>query len=236
MDFSKFKTPDWLMIGGGAAMLILGFALDWTSVDTGFGSASGDGPFDYFITGGLAWLLIVAVGVLALLHGLGKLPESKPWPVILLGMAALGTLLMLLCLLLGARFDFADRGTGMYGAIAALRRHRRLGYAASVPGFLLVAPAPAGVRQPDQRSLRDPLVTRSQRGRFRCLPRKRQHLRQYRAGGREMLAQRHGELRHLRHHGSAVQRFCTNRLDNEAQSGDENHLLPPMGEDADPRL
>jgi hypothetical protein len=105
------------MIGGGAAMLILGFALDWTSVDTGFGSASGDGPFDYFITGGLAWLLIVAVGVLALLHGLGKLPESKPWPVILLGMAALGTLLMLLCLLLGARFDFADRGTGMYGAL-----------------------------------------------------------------------------------------------------------------------
>ena len=117
MDFSKFKTPDWLMIGGGAAMLILGFALDWTSVDTGFGSASGDGPFDYFITGGLAWILIVAVGALALANGLDKLPDSKPWPIIFLGMAGLGTLLMLLCLLLGARFDFADRGTGMYGAL-----------------------------------------------------------------------------------------------------------------------
>ena len=35
MDFSKFKIHDWLMVGGGAAMLILGFALDWTSIDTG---------------------------------------------------------------------------------------------------------------------------------------------------------------------------------------------------------
>lgn len=117
MDTSNFKMPDWLMIGGGAAMLILGFALDWTTVDTGFGSASGDGPFDYFITGGLAWILIVAVGVLALLHGLGKLPETQPWPVIFLGLAGLGTILMLLCLLLGARFDFASRGIGMYGAL-----------------------------------------------------------------------------------------------------------------------
>jgi hypothetical protein len=116
MDASNFKTPDWLMIGGGAAMLILGFALDWTTVDTGFGSASGDGPFDYFITGGIAWILIVAVGALAVADGLGKLPTAQPWPIILLGMAALGTLLMLLCLLLGARFDFADRGIGMYGA------------------------------------------------------------------------------------------------------------------------
>jgi len=116
MDTTNFKTPDWLMIGGGAAMLILGFVLDWTSIDTGFGSASGDGPFDYFITGGLAWILVVAVGGLAVAHGLGKLPESQPWPIIFLGMAALGTILMILCLLLGARFDFADRGIGMYGA------------------------------------------------------------------------------------------------------------------------
>lgn len=116
MDTTNFKTPDWLMIGGGAAMLILGFVLDWTSIDTGFASASGDGPFDYFITGGLAWILIVAVGGLALAHGLGKLPDSQPWPIIFLGMAGLGTILMVLCLLLGPRFDFADRGTGMYGA------------------------------------------------------------------------------------------------------------------------
>lgn len=117
MDFSKFKTPDWLMIGGGAAMLVLGFALDWTSVDTGFGSASGDGPFDYFFTGGLAWLLVVAVGALAAANAMGKLPPSQPWSLILLGGAGLAMILMLLRILLGARFDFADRGIGMYGAV-----------------------------------------------------------------------------------------------------------------------
>ncbi len=116
MDFSKFKTSDWLMIGGGAAMLILGFVLDWTSVDTGFGSASGDGPFDYFFTGGIAWLLVVAVGVLALLNALGKLPATQPWPLIFLAGAGLAAILMLLRIILGARFDFADRGIGMYGA------------------------------------------------------------------------------------------------------------------------
>ena len=116
MDFSKFKTSDWLMIGGGAAMLIFGFVLDWTSVDTGFGSASGDGPFDYFLTGGLAWILVVAVGVLTLLNVMGKLPATQPWPLILLAAAGLATLLMLLRIILGARFDFADRGIGMYGA------------------------------------------------------------------------------------------------------------------------
>ena len=116
MDFSKFKTPDWLMIGGGAAMLILGFTLDWTTVDTGFGSASGDGPFDYFFTGGLAWILVIAVGALAAANAAGKLPPNQPWPLILLACAGLATILMLLRIILGARFDFADRGIGMYGA------------------------------------------------------------------------------------------------------------------------
>jgi hypothetical protein len=116
VDFSKLKTSDWLMIGGGAAMLILGFALDWTSVDTGFGSASGDGPFDYFFTGGIAWILVVAVGGLAFAHATGKLPATQPWPLIFLAATALAVILMLLRLILGARFDFADRGIGMYGA------------------------------------------------------------------------------------------------------------------------
>ncbi len=115
MDFSKFKTSDWLMVGGGAAMLILGFVLPWTSIDLGaFGSDSGDGPFDYFFPGGIAWLLIVAVGILALLNAIGNLPTTQPWGLILLGLSGLGTLLMLLQILMGARFDVADRGIGMY--------------------------------------------------------------------------------------------------------------------------
>ncbi|NND75736.1 MAG: hypothetical protein HKN44_12090 [Ilumatobacter sp.] len=117
MDFSKFKTSDWLMVGGGAAMLILGFVLDWTTIDTVVGSAGGDGPFNYFFTGGIAWLLVVATGVLAFMRAGGKLPETQPWTLIFLGATGLATLLMLLRVILGARFEFADRGIGMYGAL-----------------------------------------------------------------------------------------------------------------------
>ncbi len=99
-------------------MLILGFILDWTTIDIGpGGSAGGDGPFDYFITGGIAWLLVVAVGILAFLRVNGNLPETQPWPLIFLGATGLATLLMLLRVIMGARFDFADRGIGMYGAL-----------------------------------------------------------------------------------------------------------------------
>ena len=117
MDFSRFKTSDWLMVGGGAAMLILGFALPWSSVSFGGSSTSGDGPFNYFLTGGIAWLLTVGVGVLAFLRVSGRLPEDKPWSLILLGMAGLATLLMLLRLVLGGRSEIGidlDRGIGMY--------------------------------------------------------------------------------------------------------------------------
>lgn len=121
MDFKTFKVSDWLMIGGGAAMLILGFALDWTSISEGGFSASGDGPFDYFLTGGIAWLLVVAVGVLAVLHKLGKLPTSQPWPLIFLLMAGVAAILMILRIILGGRdLGFGvdgDRGIGMYGAV-----------------------------------------------------------------------------------------------------------------------
>lgn len=116
MDFSKFKVSDWLMIGGGVAMLILGFVLDWTTIDTGFGSAGGDGPFNYFFTGGIAWILVVAVGGLAFANAGGKLPKTQPWHLILLIASAVAVLLMVLRLILGPRFDFADRGLGMYGA------------------------------------------------------------------------------------------------------------------------
>jgi hypothetical protein len=116
VDFSKFRISDWLMIGGGAAMLILGFVLDWTTINTGFGSAGGDGPFNYFFTGGIAWILVVAVGGLAFANAGGKLPKTQPWHLILLIASAVAVLLMVLRLILGARFDFADRGIGMYGA------------------------------------------------------------------------------------------------------------------------
>ena len=47
----------------------------------------------------------------------GSLPETQPWALIFLGATGLATLLMILRVILGARFDFADHGIGMYGAL-----------------------------------------------------------------------------------------------------------------------
>lgn len=120
MDFSKFKTSDWLMVGGGATMLILGFVLPWSTISVAGFSDSGDGPFDYFLTGGIAWLLVVAVGVLAFLRAGGRLPESQPWGIIFVIGAGLATVLMLLQVILGGREELGielDRGIGMYLAL-----------------------------------------------------------------------------------------------------------------------
>ncbi len=116
MDIGNFKVSDWLMVGGGAAMLVLGLFLDWTTISQFGVTASGDNPFQYFLTGGISWILVSAVGVLAFLRAGGQLPPSQPWPIIFLGATGLSVILMLIQLIMGARFDFADRGIGMYGA------------------------------------------------------------------------------------------------------------------------
>ncbi|MEM8619729.1 MAG: hypothetical protein AAGF73_08405 [Actinomycetota bacterium] len=119
MDFSNFKTSDWLMVGGGAAMLVLGFVLDWTTLPAPF-SEGGDGPFNYFLTGGIAWILVVAVGVLAFSRAGGRLPENQPWDIIFLLAAGLATLLMIIQIILGGRdlgLVTGDRGIGMWGAL-----------------------------------------------------------------------------------------------------------------------
>lgn len=98
-------------------MLILGFVLPWSQV----GSFTGDGPFDYFFTGGIAWIIVVVVGALAFAKALGKLPEDKPWPLIFLIASGVAAILMILRIILGGRdvgFGASvDRGIGMYGAL-----------------------------------------------------------------------------------------------------------------------
>ncbi|MGH9272724.1 MAG: hypothetical protein ACRDZ2_15810, partial [Ilumatobacteraceae bacterium] len=113
----RFRTSDWLIIGGGAVMLIFGLALKWVTVPD-FGSAGN--PFDFFFTGGLAWLLTVAAGVLAFLLASNTMRAgTTPWPLVLLGMTGLATLLMLIRLLLGPGADIAGRGPGMWVSFIA---------------------------------------------------------------------------------------------------------------------
>ncbi len=124
MDVSKFKTSDWLMVGGGALFLIAGF-LPWFSF-AGFTTQS---AFNFFFTGTVPWILVVAVGVLAFLAAadIFKLPENLPAPTIFLGATALSALLVLLRLIIGFRLGAMgsaglsfDRGIGLFlGLIAA---------------------------------------------------------------------------------------------------------------------
>ena len=98
MDVSKFKTTDWLKVGGAAAFLVFGF-LPWTKV-SGFGvSDSGGNVFDFFWTGVIPWILIMGIGVVTMLLVLEKIPNRLPWPLITLAGAALAALLLLLRLL-----------------------------------------------------------------------------------------------------------------------------------------
>ena len=96
MDISKFKTSDWLMIGGGVGIFIFGF-FKWVTV-SGFGfSASGGNVFDFFWTGTIPWLLVIASAVVTLLLAQGILKqEQAPWPLILLVATGLASLLLLI--------------------------------------------------------------------------------------------------------------------------------------------
>lgn len=117
MDIKRFKTSDWLIIGGGAVMLVFGLALKWITVPLLGGVGN---PFDFFFTGGLAWLLTVAAGVLAFLLASDTMRAgTTPWPLVLLGMTGLAALLMLIRLLIGPGADIADRGPGMWVAFIA---------------------------------------------------------------------------------------------------------------------
>ena len=69
MDVSRFRIGDWMLVGAGAAMLVLGLAVPWVTVTfRGTDLPGARNAFDYPLTGGLAWLLVVAAGVVAFLR------------------------------------------------------------------------------------------------------------------------------------------------------------------------
>jgi hypothetical protein len=100
MDFTRFRTADWLVIVGGAVVFVAGF-LDW--FDAGPVSPN---AFDFTLTGLVPWLLLTAAAALAFLAAGGVLPSTPPWPLILLGLTALGGVLVLIRLVAGA--DLSD--------------------------------------------------------------------------------------------------------------------------------
>lgn len=104
MDLSQFKTSDWLKIGGAAGFLILGSALKWAKVSVeGFGvSVSAGNVSDFFFTGLVPLLLVLAVAVCTVLLKLGKLSSSMlPWPLAMLLANGVAALLVVLRLLIG---------------------------------------------------------------------------------------------------------------------------------------
>jgi len=129
MDVSRFRVGDWVLVAAGVVMLILGLAVHWVTIEAdgrNFGGARN--AFDYFFTGGLAWLLVVAAGVVTFLLAARAIQrESAPWTRLTLGAAALATLLMLIRVIIGGGADqrignqdvTLGRGAGMFIALVA---------------------------------------------------------------------------------------------------------------------
>lgn len=129
MDFSKFKTSDWLKIGGAIGMLIGGF-LNWWKVDYGFGSVSGGKAFDFFFTGTIPWILLIASGVITFLAVQGTLKPNVPWALVTFFATALAALLLLIRVLFNpGAVEGIDRGIGIYVSFLS-------GVVAIVGGFL----------------------------------------------------------------------------------------------------
>ena len=98
VDISKFKTSDWLKIGGALGFFIFGF-LHWTTVSGPGGVELGSGwnVFHFFWTGTLPWILVLATGVITFLLAAGMMKRGTfPWPLVMLAATGLAALLLLI--------------------------------------------------------------------------------------------------------------------------------------------
>ncbi len=136
MDFSTFKTPDWLMIGGGVGIFVFGF-FNWVSIEVaGIGVGSTGNVFDFFWTGTIPWLLLIGGAVVTVLLVQGTLKrEQLPWPLILLATTALAAFLLLIRLVFnpieGSDIAGIDVGRGIGLILSAAS-----GFAALAGAFL----------------------------------------------------------------------------------------------------
>jgi hypothetical protein len=144
VDLSKFKTSDWMKVGGAVGFLIFGF-LDWTTVEGpgGVDLGSGNHVFHYFFTGTIPWLLIIGTGVITFLLAAGIMkPGSLPWPLIMVAATGLAALLLLIRLIFNPNdgSEFIEAAGGSVG--------RGIGLILSVvSGLVVVAGAFIGFKE-----------------------------------------------------------------------------------------
>lgn len=130
MDLSKLKPSDWL-IGGGTIVFLISLFLPWYGVES-FGTDFANSGADYFLTGWLTLLLLVAAFVLLVLPKLAdgvNIPnEIGPLSKLQAGLAAAGAaaVLVILRLLIASDnvgdidTDFElDRKYGLFVALVA---------------------------------------------------------------------------------------------------------------------
>ena len=100
MDFSKFKTSDWLKVGGAIGFFIFGF-FDWVTAEyQGIDLGGGGNVFDFFWTGIIPWILVIGTGVITVLLLTGAIKSgSVPWPLVMLAATGLAALLLLIRLI-----------------------------------------------------------------------------------------------------------------------------------------
>ena len=124
MDVSRFRVGDWVLVGAGVAMLVLGLAVPWVTVTVGGTDYSGArNAFDYPLTGGVGWLLVVAAGVVTFLRAGRLLADGNvPWTRLIVAGTLLAVVLLGLRLIVGPG-DHSEaelgRGAGMIIAVLA---------------------------------------------------------------------------------------------------------------------
>jgi hypothetical protein len=130
VDLSKLNTSDWL-VGGGAIAFLISLFLPWYGDPTGFSDFANNGS-DYFLTGWIPLLLIIAAFVFTVLPKLAdgvNLPETiGPLPRLQAALVAAGAaaILVLLRLIIASDnvgdidTDFTlDRKYGLFLALLA---------------------------------------------------------------------------------------------------------------------
>ena len=130
--FNKLKPTEYLIVAGGAIVLIFGLLkwFSWEVKDNGVVVVSDkSNAFDYLLTGVLPWILVAGAGAITLLLATGALnPGKVPWPLAVLGATVFGTVLILIRLISGPDVDAAEtlsvdssRGIGLwFSAVGAI--------------------------------------------------------------------------------------------------------------------